>query len=507
MRNRTALLLLVLSLCPAPGLLARAQTASSDTTWMTVLLGGRKIGHLQIQHDRAGNVVTTTQDLVIELNRSGKSVPLGVLTRSVENASGEPLGFYSRSTLSAADSTVEGKLRADGSFDVSSTVDGATRQTLLVWPTGAVLSEGQRLALVKTAGQPGKNYTMDMFDPASQAVAHVDMQVIGDEKILLPDGPVVLNHQRQVLRTNRGVQTMDLWLDHQGRARKGLLNMFGQELEMLTCSQRCAMAPVQKLDMFRAAMVDSPRLLPAYLRTSFLRYRIRATGNIPQPVITTDEQHVTRLGGDDWLVDIGNPQPGGEAPPTAEDVQPNAWVQSDAPEIRKMAADVVGDARDDLQKMRRLRSFVSDYITQHGLDVGYASALEVARTREGDCTEYAVLLAALARAEQIPTRVVTGMVYADRFSGASRVFVPHAWVQSWVNGRWQSFDSALRRFDSSHIALDTGDGDPWHFFNIANLFGQLHIEEITPTSELAGNLPPPAPSEPAAGGGGRGGGE
>lgn len=499
MRHRTAVLLLVLSLCLAPWLPARADSAAPQTTWMSVLLGGRKIGHLRIEHERVGNVVTTTQDLSIELHRNGSGIPLGVMTRSVESAEGEPLAFYARTTLSSTASTVEGKRRPDGSFSVASTVDGNTRDTLLVWPTGAVLSEGQRLALVKAASHPGRSYAMDMFDPASQAVAHVDMQVIGEEKVELPEGTLLLNHQRQVLKTARGTQTMDLWLDDQGRARKGTLTLLGHALEMLACSRQCAMAPVQHVDMFRAAMVDSPRLLPAYLRSSFLRYRVHAPAGMPQPVIQTDEQRVSALGRGDWLVDVGNPQQGGEAPPTAEDTQSNPWVQSDAPEIRQLAARVVGNAQDDLQKMRRLRSYVSDYITQHGLDVGYASALEVVRTREGDCTEYAVLLAALARAEGIPTRMVTGMVYADRFSGASRVFVPHAWVQSWINGRWQSFDAALRRFDNSHIALDTGDGDPWHFFNVANLFGQLRIDEITPTGELAGNVPPPSAAEPAGG--------
>jgi hypothetical protein len=413
-----------------------------------------------------------------------------VTTRSVESAEGQPLAFFARSTLSSTDSTVDGQRLPDGNFAVTTTVGGVARQTTLSWPPGAMLSEGQRLAMLKAAAHPGQGYAMSMFDPASQAVAHVDMQVIGNERVVLPEGSMMLNHQRQILQTARGVQTMDLWLDDQGRARKGTLGMLGQQLEMLSCSQRCAMAPVQDIDMFRAAMVASPRPLPAAMRVTFLRYRIHTPEASPPPAINTDEQRVSSLGHGDWLVDIGNAQPGGEAAPDADDLLPNAWVQSDSPSIRELAATAVGHASGDLQKMRRLRSFVSDYITQHGLDVGYASALEVVRTREGDCTEYAVLLAALARAERIPTRVVTGIVYADRYAGGSRVFVPHAWVQSWINGRWQSFDAALRQFDSTHIALDMGDGDPWHFFNVTNLFGQMHIEQITPSWELAGRLPP-----------------
>lgn len=504
MRNRIALLWLLLALCLAPGLPAWADTVQTDTSWMTVLLGGRKIGHLQIDHQRDGDVVTTTQALVIELNRNGSSVPLGVTTRSVESASGQPLAFYARSTLSSTASTVDGQRRPDGNFTVTTTVGGAAHATTLSWPTGAVLSEGQRLAMLKAAAYPGQSYNMSMFDPASQAVAHVDMQVIGNEQVVLPEGSMMLSHQRQVLHTARGVQIMDLWLDDQGHARKGTLGMLGRELEMLACSERCAMAPAQKVDMFRAAMVGSPRVLPAAMRVTFLRYRIHMTEGSEPPAINTDEQHVSPLGNGDWLIDVGNAQPGGEAAPDADDTLPNAWVQSDAPVIRGLAAKAVGDTGDDLQKMRRLRSFVSDYITQHGLDVGYASALEVVQTRQGDCTEYAVLLAALARAEGIPTRVVTGMVYADRYAGGSRVFVPHAWVQSWINGRWQSFDAALRQFDSTHIALDMGDGDPWHFFNVTNLFAQIHIQEISSTSELAGNVPPSsADGPPVAAGEGR----
>jgi hypothetical protein len=143
-----------------------------------------------------------------------------------------------------------------------------------------------------------------------------------------------------------------------------------------------------------------------------------------------------------------------------------------------MAAQAAMGAEGDLQKMLQLRDFVTGYIQPHGQDIGYASAMEVVKLRTGDCKEHAVLLAALARAEHIPARVVTGMVYADHYGGSSRVFVPHAWVQAWVNGRWQSFDAALGHFDSTHIALDSGDGDPWHFFNLTNLFGQMRIAQI-----------------------------
>ncbi|HOV59022.1 MAG TPA: transglutaminase-like domain-containing protein, partial [Rhodanobacteraceae bacterium] len=109
---------------------------------------------------------------------------------------------------------------------------------------------------------------------------------------------------------------------------------------------------------------------------------------------------------------------------------------------------------------------------------GYASALEVVKTREGDCTEHAVLLAALGRALGIPTRVVDGLAYTGRFGTAERVFVPHAWVQAWVDGHWRSYDAALNGFDAGHIALSVGDGDPWRFYAGLSTLGNLRLQQV-----------------------------
>ncbi len=80
---------------------------------------------------------------------------------------------------------------------------------------------------------------------------------------------------------------------------------------------------------------------------------------------------------------------------------------------------------------------------------GHFSALETIDRRTGDCTEAAVLLAALGRAAGIPTRVVSGLVYSrQRYHGVSNAFMPHSWVLAYVDGRWRSFDLALDRFDS-----------------------------------------------------------
>ena len=59
-------------------------------------------------------------------------------------------------------------------------------------------------------------------------------------------------------------------------------------------------------------------------------------------------------------------------------------------------------------------------------EVAFAAASEVARNRSGDCTEHAVLAAAMCRAVGIPSRVVVGLVYVDEPSRL-KGFGYHMW--------------------------------------------------------------------------------
>lgn len=204
---------------------------------------------------------------------------------------------------------------------------------------------------------------------------------------------------------------------------------------------------------------------------------IRVRNGQRNPFVGTDEQQVTPHGDNVYDVTVNAPQPHGEGGPTADDTAANPWVQSTAPEVVALASQIVGNASNDLQRMRRLRSYLTNHLEPSGMDVGYASALDTIHSGRGDCTEHAVLLTAFARSLGIPSRVVTGLVYADRYAGATRVFVPHTWTQAWIDDRWVSFDSAERRFDSTHIALSVGDGDPWRFYSAINLLGSITIKD------------------------------
>ena len=84
-----------------------------------------------------------------------------------------------------------------------------------------------------------------------------------------------------------------------------------------------------------------------------------------------------------------------------------------------------------------------------------ATAADVAETVAGDCTEHAVLLAAVCRARGIPTRVAIGLVYSARDQG----FAFHMWNEVWVEHRWVPLDATLGRggIGAAHLKLAHSD--------------------------------------------------
>jgi transglutaminase-like putative cysteine protease len=162
----------------------------------------------------------------------------------------------------------------------------------------------------------------------------------------------------------------------------------------------------------------------------------------------------------------------------------SAMVNAGDPLIGKLAARAVrGAEADGLARADALRAAVRLYISSKGLDTGFATASETARTRTGDCSEHAVLLCALLRAQEIPARVAIGLVYAEAFLGHEAIFGWHMWTQALIDGRWVDLDATLgSRYHAGHVltavsSLDEGGIDAALASSLL-LMGNLRIEVV-----------------------------
>ncbi|HEY6941611.1 transglutaminase-like domain-containing protein [Dokdonella sp.] len=454
-----------------------ALAAPPEDQWFTVLLDGRKIGSFEAKREVRDRTVHTTQTLEIELERAGVKVALGSSESATETIDGKPVAFSSTSRLSGSETRIEGRVR-DGTVELDTTTGGAPQHRRMDWPAHALLPEGLRLAGLRAGLVAGTRYHALAFQPSSLDAAEITSTVAPPERVDLPGGARTLHPVDQVLAFPGAPMKTRAWVDADQTVHKLTLPMMGVELILLACDRACATAPNQGSDVFSRTLMPSPRPLRIEELAGTMRYTLASPRNESALALPdTDEQSVVARGTERIVTVRRDAQARKGEKPAAEDYKPNDWLQSEAPEIVQLARQAAGDATTPLERMRRVETFVRGFIRSKTLDVGYASALEVARKPEGDCTEHALLVAALGRALGIATRVVDGLAYAPGFAGKDQVFVPHAWAQAWVDGRWRSFDAALPGFDAGHIALGIGDGDPWRFYAGLDLLGRVELRE------------------------------
>lgn len=247
-----------------------------------------------------------------------------------------------------------------------------------------------------------------------------------------------------------------------------------------TAQPRARPTSEQARTFVQSLLVKSPYRMSAQARAGEIRYRLRFESSREWAWPETGEQRATTDAngkGTELRVcdDCGREQ----APTDAmlrRYLAPNAWVQSDDRRIRNFARQHTRGSSTHV-RMGALVTAIQKHMTG-GIDYrDYHDALTALDTRSGDCTEYAVLLAASARSLGIPARLAHGIAYSSRFTGQAHVFSPHVWVQVWDGKRWTSYDAGLGRFDAGHLALYLGDGSPDGLSGLGRVIRDLRIEE------------------------------
>jgi hypothetical protein len=270
----------------------------------------------------------------------------------------------------------------------------------------------------------------------------------------------------------------DLWFDGTGLLLAREQQFHGSRLRWESCARDCDARVEQPFDPIARSVVRSPYRIPRASMDGPIRYVISRIDGAKPHVLETSEQALA-WDGHRAIVTICATCGVAETA-TAEELArfraPNAWVQSADSRIRALARRKRGDASAAM-RMQRLVQLVRERMTGPVDYLGYSTAVEALEHRSGDCSEFAVLLAALARAEGLSARLVSGLAYSDRFSGKKDVFSPHAWVQVWDGGRWVSYDAALEGFDATHIAIAIGDGDPRQFVGTLDQLSSWRIEK------------------------------
>lgn len=435
--------------------------------WAQVYMAGGKVGYAHSTMTREGDKITTDFSMMIRMGRAGQFIEIRSTNKTQESLDGVPIGFVTEMDMSFMKTSMTGTIK-DGRIKITSSQLGMQQVQEYPLPKDALLSWGLFRASLIRGFEPGLTYTLRAYAPDMRLDDAVDAVIKIKDWESFKAGDKVMRGQRveTSLVSPLGALESVSWLDKDGNTLKqqilapGLGNM-----EIVTCDEAAALGDFLPPEVFMATVIQAKRRLePRSIRQ--IRYRIRSKNeeNKLELLPETGMQKVVRNPDGSILLEVTR-QVHSKTKPDAvliadastdrrstdlsEYLESNLFMNTSDPELIKLAKQAGGQESDPFVLGDKLRKFVGGYVSTKNLNVGFASASEVCRTREGDCTEHGILLAALGRLNGLPSRVVVGLAYVQSFGGQSDVFGYHMWTQFYIDGRWIDFDAALGESDCS----------------------------------------------------------
>ena len=445
-------------------------TVSERDSWMNIFQNERKIGfsHTRFYEDTIGYRLTEAVQMRINTMGMIQDISLNTTSRLNPDFTLQELDFEISSGRFRF--SVRGSVKGN-TLQVTTESAGSSRQLEIPVKGKTYLINSIMGALANTDLRPGDKYAFNIFDPASMGQAEVIAEVISQEFIDITG----LSHPTTKVSLNfKGVSQL-AWIGKDGEIvkEKGMLGISLIKTDRKDALDGLAIESSQ--DLTKVASVASNIPLENIETLHVLKVKIagipynklqleggRQTFN--RQVLTVKKEALTNLA----------PELRTENLAALEKIflKSGPFIQSDNQKIQDLAREILKDDPDapPLTRARKLLDWVYTHIKKRPV-LSLPDALSTLENRVGDCNEHAVLLAALARAAGIPTRIEAGLVY---LKGR---FYYHAWNLMYL-GQWITADSLFGQLpaDVSHLRFATGS--PEQQLDIMGIIGKIQLTVI-----------------------------
>ena len=463
-------------------------------TWDAVYVQGAKVGHTHTSErefvEGGERRVRTDMDFELALTRFGQATVQRLNASSTETLDGDVLWFEYELAAGPSVRHVRGTVDGDV-LSLESTIAGKTTTSEMAWPRGTGGFFAIEQSLRRSPMRPGERRLLRSMQPLVDAIA--DVELVAEQFETTTSSPGELLRVRMTQQFGQGVATKaTYWTDAEGDVQRMLID--GMQMESVRTTREVALGAGDSadFDLGLDLLVKVDRPLADVHETRRAVYEVILEGGDPARAFSSGvSQQVEPIGEDTARIvvtAIRSDQPASDVPtgdePAAEDRQPSALIQSDDPLVVAMAEGVVSDLAageiDPWQTAVALENFVSRTVEVRDFSQVFASAAEVAASKQGDCTEHAVLLAALCRAREIPARVAMGLVYVEEKQG----FLYHMWTEAWIRDRWIPLDGTLGQggIGAAHLKLSdsslAGPSALADILPIINVVGRLKIKVV-----------------------------
>ena len=477
------------------GLVAAVEgSARADSeSWDAIFLGGNKVGHMRIRvipvkdGDRQLNRVLV--DYVLAFKRGNDASTVEVQYGTIETPDGQVLRLDTRTLASQQVLRVHGDV-IDGKMRLKIENGDQKQEQVIPWSADTFGPYGAELSLSRKTIKAGEIRKVKTFIPDLNKIVEATLTARTVEPVALGGGA-----NRDLLRVDQEIafengkkapeMSSTLWVDENGQILKTFTDANGGMVTYRT-TKEAAQRDSPKADLIASSVIKIGRKIGTPENSRDVLYKVTLTDADPAQIFPNDRRQTIKAGSEPRTAmlevrtagpDAGQPGPDAVEP---EFLRSNPMITSDDPRVVALARRAVGPATDPWAKTQAITKWVAANLRNKNFETAFAPADEVARTLAGDCTEHGVLTAAMCRAQGIPARVVTGLVYANHLGG----FGFHMWNEVYVNRRWVAVDSTFdqSQVDAVHIKLsDTSlDGvSPFEtFLAVSRVMGKLKLEAV-----------------------------
>jgi hypothetical protein len=461
----------------------RAADGKAGVHFDSIILINGQEGGLYQEHTLYGaHDIQDTVDQRIVINRLGSSVEILSKEVSFQDSNGRLIRGHYETTSSK--STVTTDLVVQSSTIALQIHSGGRSYSRKLPLSGDLVGpEGVRLMLANPASS-SQTLHYKTFTSALNDVMDVSLRPISRE-ILTIDG---VNIQTRKLEMRaEGIPTpWTLWIDDEGRTVRLLqdspFGLIKTERQLRARSAQLVGATLPEESYEGTLAVSNVRLPhPRELNSVTVELTKKQSDGVDWPDFASETQKVVSKTPDRLVLQISQtklpPTFGHQDPAADEFIRPNALLQSDDPEVQRTARRIAHGESDSWKVAMALQKWTFENM-HFDTGIAIAPASEVVRDRHGTCMGYSILLASLARAAKIPSRLKMGYVYDSRIWGG------HAWVEVLIRGQWVAIDAAEYHpgiADAARIAVITatgGSGSIEGVGDLGSLYSKVNIRTL-----------------------------
>lgn len=449
---------------------AVAQARLESDRWYEIWMGGGRAGWSHEFVTTDAETITTTTVMQMKIGRADEAVEIRMRSEFVETLAGEPIEVRTEQRLGPTPIRATYRFGEDG-VTVVQTRDGKEQETQIPSPEGEWLPPAAAGRYVKQRLASGANeITVRTLDPSNGlAVSTITRSGIA------PGETDVAGESTECLvattRTMVGATPMSgkEWFLRDGTVLRTEMAIGGLSMVSVASSRELALEAFEPPELMVSTFVRPDRAIPRPRATDRAVFRVRVSEGELAALPESGFQRVETLDDGSVRVTVDTRAPASAEALTDEGravfLASTTYADTGDALIHTLTERALAKAGDaPSERAEALRRFVYTHISRKDLGTAFATASEVARSCQGDCTEHGVLLAAMLRAAGIPSRVAVGVIYVERFAGERDVFGYHMWTQAYLETEsgpvWVDLDGTLDRrtpFDATHIALATSD--------------------------------------------------